>query len=147
MPRSVVTYVSAGAMFLLASYATHPTAESPQADPSPTFYRDVLPILQKNCQSCHRPGQIAPFSLLTYESARPGARSRGKDTTYTLVYLDGRQELVLNVPRYDSNWQLGYNLAKPVNVTKGTKLIVNAHFDNSPGSSIRIRTERCTWGR
>ena len=78
MPRSVVTYVSADAMFLLASYATHPTAESPQADPSPTFYRDVLPILQKNCQSCHRPGQIAPFSLLTYESARPGARSREK---------------------------------------------------------------------
>jgi hypothetical protein len=28
-----------------------------------------------------------------------------------------------------------------------TKLIVNVHFDNSPGSSIRIRTERCTWGR
>ena len=53
----------------------HPTAQSPQAAPSPTFYQDVLPILQKNCQSCHRPGQIAPFSLLTYESARPWARS------------------------------------------------------------------------
>ena len=41
----------------------------------PTFYKDVLPILQKNCQSCHRPGQIAPFSMLSYESTRPWARS------------------------------------------------------------------------
>src|SRR6187200_418128 len=40
-----------------------------------TFHKDVLPVLQKNCQSCHRPGQIGPFSLLTYESARPWARS------------------------------------------------------------------------
>jgi len=75
MRRSCVTCVSAGAVLLLASYSAHPTAQSPQAASSPTFYQDVLPILQKNCQSCHRPGQIAPFSLLTYESARPWARS------------------------------------------------------------------------
>jgi len=40
-----------------------------------TFNKDVLPILQKNCQSCHRPGEIAPFSLLSYEAARPYARA------------------------------------------------------------------------
>ena len=40
-----------------------------------TFTKDVLPILQKNCQSCHRPGQIAPMSLLTYEQVRPWARA------------------------------------------------------------------------
>jgi mono/diheme cytochrome c family protein len=43
------------------------------AQPAPTFYKDVLPILQKNCQSCHRPGEAAPMSLLTYEEARPWA--------------------------------------------------------------------------
>src|SRR3979409_2597256 len=37
---------------------------------SPTFYKDVAPILQKHCQECHRPGQIGPMSLLTYEKAR-----------------------------------------------------------------------------
>ena len=41
----------------------------------PTFTRDVLPILQKHCQSCHRPGQIGQFSMLSYESTRPWARS------------------------------------------------------------------------
>ena len=38
-----------------------------------TFTRDVAPILQQNCQSCHRPGEGTPFSMLTYEDARPWA--------------------------------------------------------------------------
>ena len=40
-----------------------------------TFNKDVLPILQKNCQTCHRPGEVAPMSLLTYADARPWAKA------------------------------------------------------------------------
>src|SRR5260370_40402590 len=40
-----------------------------------TFNKDVLPILQKNCQSCHRPGEIGPSSFLTYQSTRPWAQA------------------------------------------------------------------------
>jgi hypothetical protein len=40
-----------------------------------TFYRDVLPVLQNNCQECHRPGEAAPMSFLTYESTRPWAKA------------------------------------------------------------------------
>src|ERR1700691_1945767 len=40
-----------------------------------TFNKDVLPILQKHCQGCHRPGEIAPFSLLSYTDARPWAKA------------------------------------------------------------------------
>src|SRR6476469_422915 len=40
-----------------------------------TFSKDVAPILQKACQDCHRPGMMAPMSLLTYQDARPWARS------------------------------------------------------------------------
>ena len=40
-----------------------------------TFNRDILPILQKHCQVCHRPGEIAPMSFLTYETTRPWARA------------------------------------------------------------------------
>ena len=40
-----------------------------------TFNKDVLPILQKNCQECHRPGEVAPMSLLTYNEARPWAKA------------------------------------------------------------------------
>ena len=38
-----------------------------------TYNRDVLPIFEKNCVGCHRPGQIAPMSFLTYETTRPWA--------------------------------------------------------------------------
>src|SRR5881398_2871058 len=40
-----------------------------------TFTRDVAPILQRSCQTCHHPGSIAPMSLLTYEEVRPWARA------------------------------------------------------------------------
>jgi len=40
-----------------------------------TFNKDVLPVLQKNCQECHRPGEVAPMSLLTYSEARPWAKA------------------------------------------------------------------------
>src|SRR5689334_15595707 len=54
---------------ITAALATHAFAEDV------TFTKDVAPILQKACQNCHRPGAIAPMSLLTYQDARPWARS------------------------------------------------------------------------
>ena len=41
----------------------------------PTFNKDVAPIIVNNCASCHRPGDVAPMSLLSYEQARPYARA------------------------------------------------------------------------
>jgi len=51
------------------------TAQTPSASDQPTFARDVAPILQRSCQNCHRPGNIGPMSLLTYQDARPWARA------------------------------------------------------------------------
>jgi len=45
------------------------------ADAPVTFNKDVLPVLQASCQSCHRPGEVAPMSLMTYADARPYARA------------------------------------------------------------------------
>src|SRR3989442_14144435 len=45
------------------------------ADAPVTFNNQVIRIFQQHCQTCHRPGNIAPFSLLTYADARPWARS------------------------------------------------------------------------
>src|SRR3977135_2406688 len=56
-----------------------------------TFSKDVAPILQKACQNCHHPGAIAPKSLLTYQDARPWARSiKQKVTTREMPpwYID-----------------------------------------------------------
>lgn len=40
------------------------------ASESPTFHKDVAPILQRQCASCHQPGEVAPFALLTYADAK-----------------------------------------------------------------------------
>jgi hypothetical protein len=42
--------------------------------PAPAFYRDVAPILERRCQSCHRAGEIAPFPLVTYQDTKPWAK-------------------------------------------------------------------------
>ena len=64
MPRSLLVFAS-----VTAAYAAGPTSSSP------TFYKDALPVLQKNCQGCHRPGEAAPMSFLTFESTRPWAKA------------------------------------------------------------------------
>ena len=57
-----------------ATELTHVSAAN-QSESAPTFYRDVLPILQQHCQSCHRPGEIGPLPLMIYEEAQTEARS------------------------------------------------------------------------
>ena len=49
--------------------------QKPRPAPAPTFYKDVLPILQDHCQSCHRPGEVAPMPLVSYEQTRPWANA------------------------------------------------------------------------
>jgi hypothetical protein len=68
--RTVAVALVVGCVILAAKGARSQTSPA-----SVTFNKDVLPILQKNCQGCHRPGQIAPMSLLTYADARPWAKS------------------------------------------------------------------------
>lgn len=63
-----------GCLWLVGSNRAMTAAQTQVAE-TPTFTKDVLPILQQNCQSCHRPGQIGTFSMLTYEGTRPWARS------------------------------------------------------------------------
>jgi mono/diheme cytochrome c family protein len=53
------------------------SAAGPDRAPAavPTFAKDVAPILYRNCTTCHRPGEVAPMSLLTYDDARPYAKA------------------------------------------------------------------------
>jgi hypothetical protein len=56
---------------------------------------------------------------------------RGKDMKYEVIYPDGRQETLLSVPNYNFNWQTLYKAEKPIELPKGTRLMVTAHYDNS----------------
>src|ERR671936_2265382 len=50
-------------------------AAAADAAKTPTFTKDIAPIFQQKCESCHRPNNMAPMSLITYEDARPWARA------------------------------------------------------------------------
>src|SRR5438094_6147752 len=69
----VVVVAAAATMTQAAVRAQDSSAAA--GDRQVTFTRDVAPILQRSCQTCHRPGMMAPMSLLTYQEARPWARS------------------------------------------------------------------------
>jgi hypothetical protein len=62
-----VAFVIVGTLFAVAPVFT--------AGATPTFTKDVAPILYEKCASCHRPGEVAPMALLTYEDARPWAKA------------------------------------------------------------------------
>ncbi len=66
--RVLVFSLIVSLMLAVAAFAAAPAATSV------TFHKDVERIMQKNCQSCHRPGEAAPMSLLTYKDVRPWAK-------------------------------------------------------------------------
>ena len=68
------------------------------------------------------------------QSLFPHMHLRGKAFEYTVKYPDGRTETLLNVPKYDFNWQLTYYLDKPLTLPPGTQLKATAYYDNSPNN-------------
>jgi hypothetical protein len=70
LPASLATLI----VLAVATSPIHAGQSAPAPRPV-TFSKDIAPIFQANCQACHRPGSIAPMSLLTYAETRPWARS------------------------------------------------------------------------
>jgi hypothetical protein len=71
---------------------------------------------------------------------------RGKTFKYELITADGTETL-LDIPRYDFNWQLRYDLAKPKVLPRGSQLKISAHFDNSPANQANPDpTKTVKWG-
>jgi hypothetical protein len=61
---------------------------------------------------------------------------RGRDVTYVLTYPDGREEILLRVPKYDFNWQLPYEFKEPIKVPAGSTIKAIARYDNSSGNRL-----------
>ncbi|MBI4905665.1 MAG: thiol-disulfide isomerase [Acidobacteria bacterium] len=77
----------------------------------------------------------------------PHMHVRGKDFQYTVVYPDGRSDVLLKVPRYDFNWQLGYRFEEPLLLPKGARIDCVAHYDNSPNNKYNPDpTKEVRWG-
>jgi peroxiredoxin len=66
----------------------------------------------------------------------PHMHYRGKSFRFTAVYPDGGEEILLDVPRYDFNWQIIYQLKTPKRLPAGTVVKLDAHFDNSADNPL-----------
>src|SRR5438477_7180233 len=88
-PRQRFGWMVSGltASIALASLALSAASGAPPSSNGPvTFNKDIAPILQRSCQTCHRPDSIAPMSLLTYQDARPYAREMKRRTALRDTY-------------------------------------------------------------
>jgi hypothetical protein len=84
---------------------------------------------------------------VTLVSLMPHMHLRGKDFKYTVVYPDGREEVLLNVPKYDFNWQLQYDLKASIPLPEGARIDCVAHFDNSPNNKYNPDpSKEVKWG-
>lgn len=81
----------------------------------------------------------------------PHAHYRGRSSSFSLQYPDGREELVLSVPNYDFNWQRYFQFQEPIDVPAGTKVIHRTTYDNSPYNEsnpdpeVEVRFGEQTW--
>jgi len=91
-----------------------------------------------------------PVDAVLYSFA-PHMHLRGKAFRYDLIYPDGRAETILNIPRYDFNWQTAYRLLEPLRIPKGARIECTAWFDNStdnpanPDPTKRVEFGEQTW--
>jgi hypothetical protein len=84
-------------------------------------------------------------------SVNPHSHVRGKAFRYELIYPDGKTDVILNLPRYDFNWQIEHQFATPIDVPAGTRLKVTGWYDNSkdnpanpnPNKSVKFGDQ--TW--
>jgi mono/diheme cytochrome c family protein len=83
----------------------------------------------------------------TLNSLWPHMHARGKDMTYSITYPDGREEIILSVPRYSFEWQLQYQFAEAIKLPAGSMLRVVAHFDNSSKNKFNPAPDQeLPWG-
>jgi hypothetical protein len=82
---------------------------------------------------------------------QPHMHYRAVNFEMKLVYPSGEEKLVLRVPNYRFDWQVGYELAEPIDLPKGTKVMTVAHYDNSrankfnPDPTVNVKYGAQSW--
>jgi hypothetical protein len=93
--------------------------------------RGRIPNIPPNVDNWEIGGEMVIKEAITLYAFAPHMHLRGKDIRYTLIWPDGRKQVLLDVPKFDFNWQLHYELAEPLKIPAGSKLVSLAHYDNS----------------
>lgn len=164
-PESTGVLVPAGTTFFSQMHYTTYGRESTDQTKIGLYFADTEPefnlqhYAMVNVDLRIPPGEAAYKAGAYYQfqkdaviySLFPHAHYRGRSSTFTVAYPDGREELVLSVPNYDFNWQRYFQLEQPIHVPAGTRLIHHTVYDNSeanlsnPDASKLVRFGEQTW--
>ncbi len=88
---------------------------------------------------------------ITLYAMSPHMHLRGKSLKWVVTYPDGREQTILNVPKFDFNWQLNYELAEPLHIPAGSKIAGIGVYDNSlknrwnPGPQLEVFWSEQSW--
>jgi peroxiredoxin/mono/diheme cytochrome c family protein len=166
LPPGMAKLIPAGwRLVFVVHYTPVGTAQTDQtsiglvfADPK-TVRKEVATRILLDTELCIPPGVadhrvehawLMPADMLLF-AMFPHMHLRGKSFRYEAVYPDGQTEILLDVPRYDFNWQHRYVLAEPKRLPAGTTLRCVAIYDNSannpanPDPGATVRTGPQSW--
>jgi hypothetical protein len=126
-------------------FAKHPPAKRYWMSPgTPAAFNLVIPAGESN-------QEVASEVTIGVDNARlvyiqPHMHLRGKDYELRAIYPTGESEVVFK-GKWNFDWQVGYQLAKPLPVPKGTRLLAIAHYDNSVNNKFNPDpTKQVLWG-
>jgi peroxiredoxin len=162
LPEGTAKFIPAGSRFLFQiHYTTNGSEQTDQtamglvfADPK-SVKKEVSTEMAANNRieiPPHDPNYRVDAKYLVREDSlllnlMPHTHVRGKAFKYEAKYPDGKQEVILDVPHYDFNWQNSYILAKPKRLPKGTEIHCTAYYDNSKNNKSNPNPDETVhWG-
>ncbi len=100
-------------------------------DESSTRRRGSTPNIPPYVENWELIGITPVTEAITLYAMSPHMHLRGKSLKWVVTYPDGRDQVILNVPRFDFNWQFNYELAEPLHIPAGSKIVGIGVYDNS----------------
>src|SRR5439155_4119701 len=114
------------------------------ADESTTRRRSKTPNIPPYASDWHLTGITPVTEDITLYAMSPHMHLRGKSLKWVITYPDGHEQTILNVPKFDFNWQINYELAEPLHIPAGSKIAGIGVYDNSlknrwnPGPQLEV---------
>jgi hypothetical protein len=102
------------------------------ADEGSTRRRSRTPNIPPYAENWHLTGVTPVTEDITLYAMSPHMHLRGKSLKWVVVYPDGREQTILDVPHFDFNWQIQYELDEPLHIPAGSKILGIGVYDNSP---------------
>jgi mono/diheme cytochrome c family protein len=102
------------------------------ADDSSTRRRGATPNIPPYIENWELTGITPVTEPITLYAMSPHMHLRGKSLKWVVTYPDGHDQVILNVPKFDFNWQFNYELAEPLHIPAGSKIAGIGVYDNSP---------------